>query len=235
MTVAAHQRAGSRRRSSGSQSGSAGSTISVSYGASGTMPASVWATSGTPVAFQSWARWPADRRLATDASHAGTRPRTPECDARDRTRRDRTGARQIVGRGVEPEAPQAKDRRRLLDCPDGAAVIAQRVVVAVIGRECSDAPSAEHVGREQPADDRRHVVGIDDSGRQAVADVRAGGTHEGLAGIHRERDERFIVHPPVAIETGLQVRGRGEPRLRASPRAPVSQQRTPINCCAAYQ
>ena len=66
-------------------------------------------------------------------------------------------ARQIVGRGVEPEAPQAKDRRRLLDCPHRAAVIAQRIVVAVIGRERPDAPSAEHVGREQPADDRGHV------------------------------------------------------------------------------
>ena len=130
------------KTSSGSQSGSTGSTTSVSYGASGTMPASVCATSGKAVAFQSCgalacgyapgAGCVAAREAADAFRNAVFGIERGEIEQR---------ARQIDRPGVEPEAPQPEDRRRLFDRPDRAAVIAQRVVVAVIATRACGCPS----------------------------------------------------------------------------------------------
>ena len=125
----------------GNQSGSTGSTNSSS-GATGYEPEEHWTISGKALAFQSCgvlARGyaPGTGRLAARVAADALRDAMSGIQLRQVEQR----AREIQRPRVEAKPAQPEDDRRLLDGPDGAAVIAQRVVDAVRPTRASGCPS----------------------------------------------------------------------------------------------
>src|SRR5207244_4191069 len=105
---------------------------------------------------------------------------------------------------VESEAPEAEYDRRVFDRPDAAEVIVDWIVGTVSGRERANTPAAEEIGSEHSAHDVRQVFVVDDSGGDALTDVRGQCAYEPLLGVHRQRDVLLIIEPPVPIEPFLE-------------------------------
>jgi hypothetical protein len=72
----------------------------------------------------------------------------------------------------EPVAHETRCHQGVVVRPDGAVVVAHRVVGSHGRRQRAHAPTGEHLGREQVLGDLRRLVLVDDSGPQAVAHVR---------------------------------------------------------------
>src|SRR5436190_22515753 len=111
--------------------------------------------------------------------------------------------REVLRLRVEAEPAQAEENRSLLYRPDGAAVVAQRIVERVRGRQRANPPAAEQIGREETSNDGPKMLRIDDAGGQTVSDVRRDRPNQTFVRIHGQREEAFILHPPVAVEPRL--------------------------------
>src|SRR5688500_19228650 len=105
--------------------------------------------------------------------------------------------REIESAYVESESPQSKHDRGLLDRPDGAAVITQRVVEGVVRGERPDAPAAEQARREHAADHGRDAFASDDAAGETVPHVRRDAAHLPLLWIERQRVELLVLDPPI--------------------------------------
>jgi hypothetical protein len=106
-----------------------------------------------------------------------------------------------------------------LDRPHAAPVVAERVVRGVLGGQGTDAPAAEHVGREQPAGDPGGVPRGHDTGGQQVAVVGVD-----RADLPRVRSQGHGVavpvgHPVRGVEAAAQ---RGRPPYHAGREGPVA-------------
>ena len=72
---------------------------------------------------------------------------------------------------LEPVAPEPARNHRVVVRPDGARVIAERVVSDVLRGECPDSPTRPHVIGQEPADDALCPLGRNDPVRQAVPGI----------------------------------------------------------------
>src|SRR5262249_14390226 len=85
---------------------------------------------------------------------------------------------------------------RVVERPDGADVVADRVVAAFALGEGADAPPREEPRAEQVARDRLRLRLVDDAAPEQMADVRAQRIDLLPVGIERER-EVFVLADPV--------------------------------------
>ena len=118
-------------------------------------------------------------------------------------------------------AAKASGDDRVVVWPDGAQVVADRVVPCLTLGECAHPPAAEHVAVEQQSRGRRCPLDARDAGPQRVA--RIGGLHRArLSGpLERECVPDLVVDPETVLERRLQGRGL-LPQLGRSPDIPVA-------------
>ena len=207
---------------SGSHAGNAGSRTSVSNGASGSRPSRIWTASGNAVAFHNCGVFACGYAPGVGESPtARSRRRTPGYGTRGRVARGRTVPREIVHPRVETETSQAEQRsspaRPPTRCRGGSSTGCRTRG----RRERADSPAAEHVRREQTADDGRKMVGVDDAASRGNGPHSTSRrSHQPLVGIHREREERCPLTHQSRLNRAFRL-GRALPKYaRASPRSP---------------
>src|SRR5262249_31783190 len=128
--------------------------------------------------------------------------------------------------GVELRAADRLDRIRktvpeesqgecaVLDRPDRAAVVAERVVSGILRRQRPDSPAGEKIRGKKPARDRRHERLVQDSCRETVAGIGSDGADGSFVRAQSQSDEPLLLHPEGLVETLLELSGLREESAR---------------------
>src|SRR5262249_50992815 len=123
---------------------------------------------------------------------------------------EEVGGREDAGRDpsgllLEAVAPQAPRDERVVEGPDGADVIADRVVAPFTFGERSHAPAREEAWAEEMVCDRLRLRLVDDAAPEQVADVRA--EHVDLLSLAVESQSEVLAvrDPEIPVEAALEV------------------------------
>ena len=116
----------------------------------------------------------------------------------------RRDLRRLVLEAVAPEAPGDE---RVVERPDGADVVADRVVPALALGERANAPAGEEPRPEEVAGDGLRLRLVDDAAPEQVAVVRREAVDLAPLLVQREREVLAVLDPEVAVEAALEVGG----------------------------
>ena len=129
---------------------------------------------------------------------------------------------------LEAVAPQAPGDERVVERPDRADVVADRVVARLALGQRAHAPAGEEPRPHQVPDDGLRLRLVDDAAPEQVAVVRGQRVDLLALGVEREREVLAVLDPEVAVEAALEV-GRlllelvGEVRVVPDARAPAGR------------
>src|SRR5262245_7463727 len=145
-------------------------------------------------------------------------------------RRSIEGAQNLEGAAGPPVARHAEGDERVVVRPDGAAVIAERVVGGVLGAERANAPSRPQLSRQERRSDAARTLAGDGSAEEQMTRVRGtrgnalsgavDGKHAGTALVEVQLVDRFsqlrgaLLGAPrgvIAAELAEQAGGALEP------------------------
>ena len=106
---------------------------------------------------------------------------------------------------LEAVAPQPPRDEGVVEGPDRADVVADRVVPALAFCQRADAPAGEEPRPHQLARDGLGLRLVDDAAPQQVAVVRRQRVDLVALGVEREREVLAVLDPEVAVEPPLEV------------------------------
>src|SRR5919201_1688666 len=157
------------------------------------------------------ARRPRLRARRRRVLHREARPRAPiarehlrqaEAEVRRRFERRARHARGLIAEAV---ARKPVCDERVVVWPDGAVVVADRVVAGLAFGHRAHAPTREEGGPEEMRGDLGRLVLVHDAAPEQVPDVRGDAVDAALLAVEGEREAAPLRDPEILVEATLQL------------------------------